>query len=382
MEAEKKYVMQRQEVKETPSLKIDGLKQLKFALMREELGEHYVDHHHRGAIIEHSEKPVHHALSVAAYLRCLFAAIECAPTTELRDHSVKQLQDLFVFRSITQLCDAVGWAEANIGAKYLRVARHVLRARATDSNDHRLHHYEIVSVAIQSILEECPRQDETLVGEVAATCQLMLRQAIHLHHWSDVISHPHRCEAYRRPPQAKITDKFVQALFDEEVAHALVTILFTAEGEASEDIKRFLGDYLRVCKKLKYGVLEALMKGMVFDKRPLRETFLQEILAEETNSGMRSGFERYIEEKRLGFEDDGGRERVLEMAQGVLVGTGSSWQPRILVLTNKGLRLFKQSTTKRCAVCPAETMCQYNPKLDQRYRYDQISCLITTPGIE
>jgi hypothetical protein len=58
----------------------------------------------------------------------------------------------------------------------------------------------------------------------------------------------------------------------------MVATLFTAEGEAAESIKRFLGDYLRVCKRLKYGVLEALMKGMVFDKRPLRETFLQEIL--------------------------------------------------------------------------------------------------------
>ena len=88
-------------MKDTPSLPIDGLKELRFALMREEVGEHYAGHHHRALASQHAEKPAHHALSVAAYLRCLYAEIECAPSAELRDHAVKQLQDLFVFRSIT-----------------------------------------------------------------------------------------------------------------------------------------------------------------------------------------------------------------------------------------------------------------------------------------
>jgi hypothetical protein len=145
----------------------DGLRELRLALMREELGEHYVDHHHRATASEQTEKPAQHALSIAAYLRCLFAAIESAPTIELRNHAVKQLQDLFVFRSITQLCDSTGWSEAHVGAKYLRIARHVLRAPATDSSDNRVHHYEIVAVAIQSILEECPKEDETLVSDLA-----------------------------------------------------------------------------------------------------------------------------------------------------------------------------------------------------------------------
>lgn len=149
----------------------------------------------------------------------------------------------------------------------------------------------------------------------------------------------------------------------------MVTTLFTTEDEAGESIKRFLAYYLRVCKKLKYGVLEALMKGMVFDKRPLRETFLQEILQEATDSALRQGFESYIVEKRLGFDDDCGRERVLEMAH-VLAGTGTAWQPRILVLTNKGIHLFKPSTTKSCPVCPPETMCQNSPRHEQRFRYE------------
>jgi len=47
---------------------------------------------------------------------------------------------------------------------------------------------------------------------------------------------------------------------------------------AREKIKYFLGDYLSKCKDNKYDILESLMKGAVFDKQKLRESFLQEIL--------------------------------------------------------------------------------------------------------
>lgn len=44
--------------------------------------------------------------------------------------------------------------------------------------------------------------------------------------------------------------------------------------QARECIKKFLGEYIARCKDCKYEVLEAFMKGVVFDKRRLRESFL------------------------------------------------------------------------------------------------------------
>ena len=41
------------------------------------------------------------------------------------------MSELYVFRNITILCDTTGWLEANIGAKYLRIARHVIKAPYT-----------------------------------------------------------------------------------------------------------------------------------------------------------------------------------------------------------------------------------------------------------
>lgn len=41
-----------------------------------------------------------------------------------------------------------------------------------------------------------------------------------------------------------------------------------------EHIKFFLGEYLARCKKNKYEILEAFMKGVVFDKNFMRDSYL------------------------------------------------------------------------------------------------------------
>lgn len=67
-------------------------------------------------------------MTIAAFLRCLYAAIEYAPNAKLRNNAIKNIRDPVVFRSITQLCDSTNWDEnANIGAKYIRVMRSILK---------------------------------------------------------------------------------------------------------------------------------------------------------------------------------------------------------------------------------------------------------------
>jgi len=45
-----------------------------------------------------------------------------------------------------------------------------------------------------------------------------------------------------------------------------------------EEIKVFIGEYLSKCKEYKYDILESLMKGIVFDEKYIRESYIQEIL--------------------------------------------------------------------------------------------------------
>ena len=70
------------------------------------------------------------SLTIAAYLHCMYAAIEYAPTVELRDGAIDKILDPVRFRGITQLCDATDWDEGtNIGPKYLRVMRNIIKIR-------------------------------------------------------------------------------------------------------------------------------------------------------------------------------------------------------------------------------------------------------------
>ena len=64
------------------------------------------------------------------------------------------MQDVFVLRNITQLCDTTGWLEANIGAKYLRVVKHLIKVKLTQTEEHvdRIAHYEIISKAVRKML--------------------------------------------------------------------------------------------------------------------------------------------------------------------------------------------------------------------------------------
>jgi hypothetical protein len=90
-------------------------------------------------------------LTIAAFLRCLYAAIEYAPTAKLRNSAISHMRDPHRFRSITKLCDSTNWDEnANIGAKYIRVMRSILKlppGNGTDSMDN-LMHYELIAIVI------------------------------------------------------------------------------------------------------------------------------------------------------------------------------------------------------------------------------------------
>ena len=59
------------------------------------------------------------SISIAAFLRQLYNSIESAPTSELYDLAIKNLNSLKNFCDLTQLCASAGWLPANIATKYL-----------------------------------------------------------------------------------------------------------------------------------------------------------------------------------------------------------------------------------------------------------------------
>lgn len=140
-----------------------------------------------------------------------------------------------------------------------------------------------------------------LVYELAAMCQLMCRQSASLFIWSDMpVKQQGQHARTRRSPQEKVIDQQISMLFPSQNILAFIAIvfrdmdiaykLFDEEQSAvvpkeprfirersqltRECIKSFMGDYLSKCKDYKYDILEAFMKGVVFEKKKLRESFL------------------------------------------------------------------------------------------------------------
>ncbi len=84
------------------------------------------------------------SLSVAAFLRCLYALIEFSPTIHLKTKAIKKIQDQQMFKSITMLCESTHWDEStNITSKYLRIARNIIKIPFEDSEEEmdKLFHY-------------------------------------------------------------------------------------------------------------------------------------------------------------------------------------------------------------------------------------------------
>ena len=70
-----------------------------------------------------------------------------------------------------------------------------------------------------------------------------------------------------------------------------------------ERIKDIVGEIMCHCqKKMKYEILQNIMKGVIYEKKKLRESFMQEVLNATDNASFRSALEQYIRENSLAFD--------------------------------------------------------------------------------
>jgi len=96
-----------------------------------------------------------------------------------------------------------------------------------------------------------------------------------------------------------------------------------------EKIKDIVGEIMGSCQKqLKYEILEYIMKGVIFEKKMLRESFMQEVLKASDNAAFRQSLQYYLNQNgktvRAYFQ------RISEIQGGggpaqILEGPGSSF---------------------------------------------------------
>lgn len=234
--------------------------------------------------------------------------------------------------------------------------RHIIKVPYSDSNESidRLPMYEIVSVALKKILNlifikiknekfsvsqtsdqqnqsnALSNEDKVLIYEVAATCALLCSQCSLFQMSKMEVRQAGQHSRTRRTPQEKCLDFMISQLFPPQNIMTLIDIIFRdmsisykvfeqssvlVIGEEQEPfeikvkqnlmreyIRIFLGEYLSKCKDNKYDILESIMKGVVYDKKRLRESYLQEILHAMGEASYRDALENYIYEKKFSFE--------------------------------------------------------------------------------
>ena len=61
-----------------------------------------------------------------------------------------------------------------------------------------------------------------------------------------------------------------------------------------ERIKDVVGEIMGSCRNLKYEVLNKIMRGVIFEQKKLRESFMQEILKAQENAVYKSSLEEYL----------------------------------------------------------------------------------------
>lgn len=65
-----------------------------------------------------------------------------------------------------------------------------------------------------------------------------------------------------------------------------------------------MGEIMNSCqKKMRYDILQTFMKGVIYDQKKLRESFMQEILNAADSATYRLALEKYVIDNDLGSLD-------------------------------------------------------------------------------
>ena len=159
-----------------------------------------------------------------------------------------------------------------------------------------------------------------------------------------------------------------------------------------ERIKGIVGGIMGSCqKKMRYELCEVIVKGVVFEKRPLRQSVMQEVLRAADSAAYLTAFQAYINRNGLTIEnflDDTpgaeatltqqrkSTERVIEISEIDVNVTAANingedsgdtekdknFLHRLFVLTNKGIQIMRHYPSgRRCANCAPQKFCPRGP---------------------
>jgi hypothetical protein len=164
-----------------------------------------------------------------------------------------------------------------------------------------------------------------------------------------------------------------------------------------ERIKDIVGEIMSNCeKKMKYDIIQQIMKGVVYEGKKLRESFLQEILNAQSQANFANALEVYINQRKMtifekkevrenkAYDNSKYKNRYERVIQYTLLDVNrtlidfdntenhvtnekhlknKNWLNRLFVLTNQGIQVMKNIPLKnRCTKCQPHLFCPQGPR--------------------
>ena len=364
-----------------------------------------------------NEKLELRALVLAAFLRCCYSAIEFGPLNT-RMEVLSQLKHPTTLQNITKLCATTGWKYAALGAKYLRVVKHIIRLSPTYNfrvqEDTIL--FETISLALNEIIEfiefkianqernPLSKEDEFLISELASVGN-SISQAVNTFQWSenDETVYIERTSQVIRSAQEQVAAYLLQELIPVSSIKSYVEMLFyimtknermdpnaykKPEKEmeyldkSREQIGDLLGMYLAICQESKYRVIEFCKVGTVFESKVMNPTYIQEVLNKASFILFTIELTKYMKEESTQFKLP--QSKVTERIAGICwtdMFNSSKWEKKLVVVTSRCFYLLNPATSPPCPLCGEDRFCPSPPSYGMHIEFRDISKVVTFPGI-
>lgn len=353
---------------------------------------------------------------LAAFLRCIIALLEHGSDNSRID-TISQLKNPTILKNLTMLCATTGWKYSTIGAKYLRVIKHIIRISP-------IHNFRIqedvillepIAYAMNEILqimnkrlrnrerEALTAEDLFLMSELSAV-GAHLSCTVNYFGWSDKIDtiYVEKTSQVIKSVQDRVASELlVQLLPVGNVKYFIEILYFDMTGSErmkpdsyKRDIKELeildktrdyigelLGNFIATCgEDAKYRVLEFCKLGVIFENQILNNSYLQDVLNRSKSVLYSIELSRYMRKNYGAFKlpQDKVPERIVLAVWGDLVMQGSSaLKKRLLVVTPRCLYILAPPGAAACPLCGAERFCPTGPTLDFAIQYMSIKNVIS-----
>lgn len=353
---------------------------------------------------------------LAAFLRCIFALLEYGSDSSRMD-TISQLKNPTTLKNLTMLCATTGWKYSTIGAKYLRVVKHIIRISP-------IHNFRIqedvillepIAYAMNEILqimnkrlrnrerEPLTAEDLFLMSELAGI-GAHLCSTVNYFAWSDKIDtiYVEKTSQVIKSVQDRVASELLMNLLPVGNVRYFIEILYfdmtgsermkpdsykrdKKELEMMDKTRDFIGDllgnYIATCgEDAKYRVLEFCKLGVIFENQILNNSYLQDVLNRSKSVLYSIELSRYMRKNYGAFKlpQDKVPERIVLAIWGDLVMKGSSsLKKRLLVITPRCIYILAPPGAAPCPLCGEERFCPTGPTLDFNIQYMNIMNVIS-----